>query len=158
MGMLRARLESRVNSTSKGNDSYNELVKMLELVKNGEQILNGLSDKVGAIRFLEEFVMIMDSAAASVGEIKGDIEYMIPLAEKALQEIHDTISKMSGESYQEADKSALDMQQSIIDEAVRVAAASTPNGPDLTMLKKIQEPPIQKSSELSKKELEAELA
>jgi len=143
MSMLRSRLESKVNSNSQDQD----LVKMLELARHGEQILNGLSEKITAVRFLEEFVMIMDSAAGSVNEIRGDIEYMIPIAEKALQEIHDTVSKISGQSYTMEDKSALDIQQNIIDEAVRAAATTTVAVPDLAAIVKP-----------AKKELEAELA
>ena len=68
---------------------------MLELVKNGEMILHEMSEKIESARFLEEFVAIMDSAASSVSEIKGDLEQMVPAAEAALEEMHDAISKVS---------------------------------------------------------------
>jgi hypothetical protein len=98
MGMLRSRLESRINFAlrEKGSaESCQELTKVLELVKNGELILHEMSEKIESARFLEEFVAIMDSAASSVSEIKGDLEQMVPAAEAALEEMHDAISKVS---------------------------------------------------------------
>ncbi len=100
MGMLRSRLESRINfalNEKKGGsaESCQELTRVLELVKNGELILHEMSEKIESARFLEEFVMIMDSAASSVSEIKDDIEQMVPVAEAALEEMHDAISKVS---------------------------------------------------------------
>src|SRR6185503_15705434 len=99
MGILRSRLESRINFVLKGGsskpDGYEELNRVLELVKNGELILHEMSQKIESASFLEEFVMIMDSAASSVSEIKDDIEQMMPAAEAALEEMHDAISKIS---------------------------------------------------------------
>ncbi len=68
---------------------------MLELVKNGEMILHEISQKIESARFLEEFVMIMDSAASSVSDIRGDLEQMMPAAEAALEEMHDALAKVS---------------------------------------------------------------
>lgn len=98
MGMLRSRLESRVNFIihEKGSaESCQELSRVLELVKNGELILHEMSEKIESARFLEEFAVIMDSAASSVSEIKEDLEQMVPAAEAALEEMHDAISKVS---------------------------------------------------------------
>lgn len=98
MGMLRSRLESRISFAlrEKGSaESCQELTRVLELVKNGEIILHEMSEKIESARFLEEFVMIMDSAASSVSEIKDDLEQMVPAAEAALEEMHDAISKVS---------------------------------------------------------------
>lgn len=98
MGMLRSRLESRINfihNESGRTEGYQELSRVLELVKNGELILHEMSEKIESARFLEEFVVIMDSAASSVSEIKGDLEQMVPAAEAALEEMHDAISKIS---------------------------------------------------------------
>jgi hypothetical protein len=98
MGMLRSRLESRINFALREKrcaESCQELTKVLELVKNGELILHEMSEKIESARFLEEFVAIMDSAASSVSEIKGDLEQMVPAAEAALEEMHDAISKVS---------------------------------------------------------------
>jgi hypothetical protein len=98
MGMLRSRLESRINFTLNGKgytDSCQELARVLELVKNGELILHEISEKIESARFLEEFVVIMDSAASSVNEIKSDLERVLPAAEAALEEMHDAISRIS---------------------------------------------------------------
>jgi hypothetical protein len=98
MGILRSRLESRINFILNGSgrtEGYQELTRVLELVKNGELILHEMSEKIESARFLEEFVMIMDSAASSVSEIKGDLEQMVPAAEAALEEMHEAISKVS---------------------------------------------------------------
>jgi hypothetical protein len=98
MGMLRSKLESRINFVLNHNgktEGYQELNRVLELVKNGELILQEMSEKIESAKFLEEFVVIMDSAASSVSEIKGDLEQMVPAAEAALEEMHDAISKVS---------------------------------------------------------------
>ena len=99
MGMLRSRLESRINFILNENggktEGYQELARVLELVKNGEMILNEMLEKVESARFLEEFIMIIDSAASSVSEIKGDLEQLVPMAEAALSEMHDAISRVS---------------------------------------------------------------
>ncbi|HXV45343.1 MAG TPA: hypothetical protein VD736_01585 [Nitrososphaera sp.] len=114
MGMLRARLESRINFIlNKGGrtEGYEELSRVLELVKNGELILHEMSEKIESAKFLEEFVMIMDSAASSVSAIKGDLEQMVPAAEAALEEMHEAISRVStgipGELRQEIDSGIL---------------------------------------------------
>lgn len=98
MGILRSRLESRINfalNQKGGAEGCQELTRVLELVKNGEMILHEMSVKVESARFLEEFAVIMDSAASSVSEIKDDLERMVPAAEAALEEMHDAISKVS---------------------------------------------------------------
>lgn len=127
MGMLRGRIESRASFVlkSQGNnsDEYQELARVLELVKNGELILNELSGKMEAARFLEEFVMIINGAAESVSAVKGDMEHLVPLAENALAEMHDAISKISGGLYTPDPESAqIDMQNRILAEATAAIA------------------------------------
>ena len=97
MGMLRSRIESRLNFalSQKGGADSQELTRVLELVKNGELILHEMSEKIESARFLEEFTIIMDSAASSVSGIKEDLEQMVPAAEAALEEMHDAISRVS---------------------------------------------------------------
>lgn len=98
MSMLRSRLESRISLLLNQNgktEGYQELTRVLELVKNGELILHEMLEKIESARFLEEFVMIIDRAASSVSEIKGDLEQMVPAAEAALEEMHEAISKVS---------------------------------------------------------------
>lgn len=118
MGMLRSKLESKISqaiaSQRPGQDSQ-ELTKMLELIKGGELLLDELSTKVESARILEEFIVILDSAAMSVSEITGDMEKMVPTAERALQEMHDAIIKttMGGPSSQEQESE----RQHIMEEA-----------------------------------------
>lgn len=96
MSMLRSRIESRISFALSHKAADNqELGRVLELVKNGELILREMSEKIESARFLEEFTIIMDSAASSVSEIKDDLEQMVPAAEAALEEMHDAISKVS---------------------------------------------------------------
>jgi len=64
-------------------------------VKNGEMILHEMLEKIESARYLEEFAVIMNSAASSVQEIKEDLEQMVPAAEAALEEMHDAISRAS---------------------------------------------------------------
>ncbi|HEV8405730.1 MAG TPA: hypothetical protein VGQ13_07485 [Nitrososphaera sp.] len=101
MGILRSRLESQINFILGANsktktESHQELTRVLELVKNGEMILHEMSEKIESTRYLEDFIIIIESAASSVSEIKEDIEQMVPAAEAALEEMHDVISKVSG--------------------------------------------------------------
>lgn len=114
MSMLRSRIESRIdiilqNGGNAGNTG--ELNRLLDLVKNGEQILKEVSDRVESARFLEEFVHIINGAAESVNEIKGDVEELVPMAEAALVQMHDAIAQISvvvvPESREEIDPSIL---------------------------------------------------
>jgi hypothetical protein len=127
MGILRSRLESRINFTlaGKGNtDGCQELARVLELVKNGELILHEMSEKIESARFLEEFVMIMDSAASSVSEIKSDLEQMVPAAEAALEEMHDAISKVSSGLHAELRQ---EIEPGILAEVTAAIAAGSAN-------------------------------
>jgi hypothetical protein len=146
MSMLRSRLESRVNfillqqqqQNEKGGSSggeYQEMARVLELVKNSELILNELSGKIESARFLEEFIAIIDSAAASVSGIKGDVEDLVPRAESALAQMHDAISRISGGLYGSDESTAsaaaaaaepgrAEAQQEILDEAMATVAAA----------------------------------
>lgn len=140
MGMLRGRIESRASFVlkSQGNnsDEYQELARVLELVKNGELILNELSGKMEAARFLEEFVMIINGAAESVSAVKGDMEHLVPLAENALAEMHDAISKISGGLYTpDPEPAQIDMQNRILAEATAAIA------PAPAVLLQQQQPP-----------------
>lgn len=68
---------------------------MLELVKNGELILNVIPERIESVLYLDEFIMIIDNAALSISDIKNVIEQMMPVAEASLSEIHDAIVKGS---------------------------------------------------------------
>lgn len=125
MSILRSKLESRINFI-KGSggqiDSCQELTRMLDLVKNGELILKKMSEKVESARFLEEFIQIIDSAAASFGEIKADIEQLAPMAEAALNEMHETLASVSTEM---APGLRQDIDPSILSEATASMRVST---------------------------------
>lgn len=146
MSVLRSRLESRVGASS--GDSRQELAKVLELVKNGEMILTEMSGKMEAAKYLEEFIMIIDSAAGSVGEIRDDIEKMVPIAESALAEIHEAVSKISGGQHPGASPTSLELQKLIMEEA---AQAAREPGAEV-------EPPAIKAAPEPEQEREAELA
>lgn len=136
LGVLRSRIESRISfmlggggsNSSAAHASAQELAKVLELVKGGEAALNELSGKIEAAKFLEEFVTIIDGATSSVGAIKEDVEQLLPAAEAALEEMHDTILKLSsGPSplpYQSGtQQNLLSQTRSIMEEAAAAAMA-----------------------------------
>jgi len=122
MSMLRSRLESRVNTIldKEGKtEGYQELSRVLELVRNSELILHEMTEKIESARYLEEFVAIMDNAASSVSEVKGDLERMVPEAEAALEEMHDAFSKVS--TGHTVDRREID--QAILAEVTAIIAA-----------------------------------
>ncbi|HVX02616.1 MAG TPA: hypothetical protein VHA09_05640 [Nitrososphaera sp.] len=130
IGMLRSKIESRADFILKSqgsSDEYRELARVLELVKNGEIVINELSGKIEAARFLEEFVTIINGAAESVSAVKGDVEHLVPLAENALAEMQDAISKISGGLYTPNPEPAqIEVQESILAEAATAAVAQEP--------------------------------
>jgi hypothetical protein len=131
MSILRSRLESRVGASA--GDSRQELARVLELVKNGEAILTEMSGKMEAAKYLEEFITIIDSAAGSVGEIRDDIEKMVPIAENALAEIDKAVSKISGGHYPDAPPTSAELQRLIMEEAEQAAKKAEA---------KVPEPPV----------------
>lgn len=157
MSMLRSRLESRINfilSEGKGGE-YQEMSRVLELVKNSELILNELSGKIESARFLEEFITIIDSAASSVSEIKVDVENLVPVAETALQEMHDAISRISGGLYSsEVEPAHLEAQKKILEEATAAAATEA----KLAAVEAAPPKPMVTPEPEAEKEPEAELA
>lgn len=109
LSTLRSRLESRINFVignggANSSESSRELTKVLQLVKASEIILNEMSEKIESARFLEEFILIIDSAAASVRDIKSDVEGLVPMAEAALSEMHDAIARISMGATQQPEK------------------------------------------------------
>ena len=121
MSMLRSKLESRINlalNETGNHDSRRELDRILELVKNGEMILQEMSQKIESARFLEEFVLIMDSALSSVSSVQSDLEQIVPAAEAALEQMHDAISKVSSGV-------SAELKQEILTEAETVIAAGS---------------------------------
>jgi hypothetical protein len=99
MSMLRSRIESRINAVLANGGTPNsaqELNRLLDLVRNGEMILREMSEKVESARFLEEYIQIISGAAESVSGIKDDVEELVPMAEAALEEMHEAITHVSG--------------------------------------------------------------
>ncbi|MEO9321095.1 MAG: hypothetical protein ABI361_10510 [Nitrososphaera sp.] len=126
MSVLRGRLESKLShaaSSTRASPDSPELAKMLELVKSGELLLNEMAAKVESARVLEEFMVILDAAAASVSEITVDMEKMVPTAEKALQEMHDAIIKTTiGEPHSAEQEKE---RQNIMQEAATAGASDS---------------------------------
>ena len=171
MSMLRGRMESRINfilnksNGGRGGGDYQDMTRVLELVKNSELILNELSVKVESARFLEEFITIIDSAASSVSGIKGDVENLVPIAENALLEMHDAIAKISGGLYGERGQAE---EQKIMNEAAAAVVVVVPAAEVAAPVTKIGRvsPPaaitipeaIEARKEKEEKERQAELA
>ncbi|MEM2140420.1 hypothetical protein [Nitrososphaera sp.] len=145
MSVLRARLESRVGASN--GDSRQELERVLELVKNGEVILNEMSGKMEAAKYLEEFITIIDSAAGSVGEIRDDIEKMVPIAESALAEIHEAVAKISGGEYPGAPPTSQELQKLIMEEAENAAKAAEAKMPVSPAAEAAAEPEQEREAE-----------
>jgi hypothetical protein len=100
MNTVRSRLESRINFILAGKgstDGLQELIHMLELVRNGEMILKVVFESMESACYLSEFVSIIENAASSVGDVKNDLEQMIPVAELSLSVIDNAIAKMPTE-------------------------------------------------------------
>ena len=63
MNILRSHLESPINFivSNKGKtEHYQELAWMLELVEKGQFILNVISDRIEPVRYLDEFITILN--------------------------------------------------------------------------------------------------
>jgi hypothetical protein len=91
MNILRSRLESRINFivSSKGKtEHYQELAWVLELVEEGELILNVMSDRLESVQYLDEFITIISNAALSIGDVRDDVEQTVEAAEASLLGLH----------------------------------------------------------------------
>jgi hypothetical protein len=100
MNILRSRLESRINFivSSRGKtEHYQELAWVLELVEEGELILNVMSDRLESVQYLDEFITIISNAALSIGDVRDDVEQTVEAAEASLLGLHEAISKVSRE-------------------------------------------------------------
>jgi hypothetical protein len=98
MGVLRSKIESRIENVARNSGDVNsakELSHLLALVKNAELILKEVSQKAESARFLEEFIMIVNGAEESVSEVKSDIEALLPAAEDALANMNNAVSQIS---------------------------------------------------------------
>jgi hypothetical protein len=77
MNILRSSLESRMNliiSNKGSTEDYEELARVLDLVKKGELVLNAISDRTESAQYLDEFITIIDNAVLYMGEVRNDID------------------------------------------------------------------------------------
>jgi hypothetical protein len=97
MNILGSSLESRMNLiiSNKGSiEDYQDLARVLELVKKGEMVLNAISDRKESAQYLEEFITIINNVALSMGEVRNDIDDTIVVAGALLSQLHGAISKL----------------------------------------------------------------
>ncbi len=98
MNILLSSLESRMNLiiSNKGSTvDYEELARVLDLMKKGELVLNAISYRKEPAQYLEEFITIINNAAAlSMGEVRNDIDDTIAVAGALLSQLHEAISKV----------------------------------------------------------------
>jgi hypothetical protein len=108
MHSLRNRLQKNVNDslleavksdepTTHYLDEYDDLVKLLNIVKSAEMLLQNLSVKIDSTQYLQEFVNILDSAMRSVYTIKSDISRIVPVVDSTLDRINNSIMEMKTE-------------------------------------------------------------
>jgi hypothetical protein len=105
---LRNRLQKDVNDslleavksdepTTHYLDECDDLVKLLNIVKSAEMLLQNLSVKIDSTQYLQEFVNILDSAMRSVYTIKSDISRIVPVVDSTLDRINNSIMEMKTE-------------------------------------------------------------
>jgi hypothetical protein len=97
MNILRSSLESRRNliiSNKGSTEDYEELARVLDLVKKGELVLDAISDRKESAQYLDEFITIINNAALYMGEVRNDIDNTIVVAEALLSQLHYAISKV----------------------------------------------------------------
>jgi hypothetical protein len=98
MNILGSSLESRMNLiiSNKGSiEEYQDLARVLDLVKKAEMVLNAISDRKESAQYLEEFITIINNVALSMGEVSNDIDDTIVVAGALLSQLHGAISKLS---------------------------------------------------------------
>jgi len=107
MHSLRNRLQSIVNDTLTSAmksdnkelathyiEEYDDLVNLLNIVKSAEMLLQNLSVKIDSARYLQEFVVILDSAMISLRVIKSDISRIVPAIDTTLDTISNSITEI----------------------------------------------------------------
>ncbi|HVD21143.1 MAG TPA: hypothetical protein VNB95_04305, partial [Nitrososphaera sp.] len=95
MNILLSSLESRMDLiiSNKGSTvDYEELARVLDLMKKGELVLNAISYMEESAQYLEEFITIINNAALSMGEVRNGIDDTIAVAGAFLSQLHDAIS------------------------------------------------------------------
>lgn len=110
MHSLRSRLQSTVNdaltSAMKSDnkelathyiEEYDDLVNLLNIVKSAEMLLQNLSVKIDSARYLNEFVVILESAMVSLRVIKSDISRIVPSVDNTLDTITNSIGEIKAD-------------------------------------------------------------
>lgn len=110
MHSLRSRLQSTVNDTLTSAmksdnkelathyiEEYDDLVNLLNIVKSAEMLLQNLSVKIDSARYLNEFVVILESAMASLRVIKSDISRIVPAVDNTLDTISNSIREIKAD-------------------------------------------------------------
>lgn len=75
-------------------EEYDDLVDLLNIVKSAEMLLQNLSVKIDSARYLQEFVVILDSAMISLRVIKSDISRIVPVIDTTLDTISNSITEI----------------------------------------------------------------
>jgi hypothetical protein len=97
MNILLSSLESRMDLiiSNKGSTvDYEELARVLDLMKKGELVLNAISYRKESAQYLEEFITIINNAALSMGEVRNGIDDTIAVVGALLSQLHNAISKV----------------------------------------------------------------
>jgi valyl-tRNA synthetase len=110
MHSLRSRLQSTVNdaltSAMKSDnkelathyiEEYDDLVSLLNIVKSAEMLLQNLSVKIDSARYLNEFVVILETAMSSLRVIKSDISRIVPEVDNTLDTISNSIREIKAD-------------------------------------------------------------
>ena len=135
MNILRSSLESRMDliiSNKESTEDYEELARVLDLVKKGELVLNAISDRKESAQYLEEFIMIINNAALSMGEVRNDIDDTIAVAGALPSQLHDAISRVPTGALPD---SRDEMEPSLFAELSTILAASKAHAPKESTVK-----------------------
>ncbi|HLE34995.1 MAG TPA: hypothetical protein VI698_03805 [Nitrososphaerales archaeon] len=110
MHSLRSRLQSTVNDTLTSAmksdnkelathyiEEYDDLVNLLNIVKSAEMLLQNLSVKIDSARYLNEFVVILETAMVSLRVIKSDISRIVPAVDNTLDTISNSIREIKAD-------------------------------------------------------------
>ncbi len=110
MHSLRSRLQSTVDDTLTSAmksdnkelathyiEEYDDLVNLLNIVKSAEMLLQNLSVKIDSARYLNEFVVILETAMVSLRVIKCDISRVVPAVDNTLDTISNSIREIKAD-------------------------------------------------------------
>lgn len=94
---LSLKIEKRLHDSDSKIDSLttDQLQDLNEILRLADYILTKYEDKKDFHDILKEFVDMINSSAASITEIDGDIDEMVLSAEHSISQIKDAQSKMA---------------------------------------------------------------